>query len=605
MFPAYAKSVQSSTNESAACVVDTVVKVSTDPSDWLKNSSFTPILGKVIFDGEQKDKTDTDDDEDDDETPTIKRRKDYSGSEDDRKKTQEKSKQKKKYKTKVQKKEKKKDKKRSDREYEEYQSRHGDGREGGRGSSKSRSGSVVSTSTNSYNPKVHLSKTGAIFLEDMYQLQPEDAFRIDRKCDVNNILYQSLYVEHVAIYRRLVTWTVGPKKISTGKDYGYRKNETVRYFSKENRMKLKTMSKRTFTEAKEAVNVVVDTGVRKETFKHGDDYLGDLSRIPLPSDDADVAAARPVVRKETGDVESLGIFDGKTLLYVKGKDVDDDEEEGEIAESKTLEELVKLRIGKLNKDLTARPHDVNLWLEMIEYQEESVPILLGGMTGRINSNSNSSQAKKNAAAKSVSREILEKKQAILDKALLKNPSSLGLQLLQFQLQRGLWDEQKWRHGWKRLLFNHANDVDLHLRYLKNFRSTVATFNSTDLLKEFCASFSSLRLNKEKRSVTKSTNVMLLRMEDQLIVFFLHYVHTLLQSGWVERAMASMQAVVEFNLFRPTKYSKDRLDHEDAVAVMESFWDGNLPRFGEKDARGWDDYVIKEGKHELPKGAVDG
>merc|ERR1719431_1675288 len=79
----------------------------------------------------------------------------------------------------------------------------------------------------------------------------------------------------------------------------------------------------------------------------------------------------------------------------------------------------------------------------------------------------------------------------------------------------------------------------------------------------------------------------------------------MQAGLVERALASMQAVVEFNLFRPTKYSKDRLHHDDAVAVMESFWDGNLPRFGEKDALGWDDYVGKEGKHELPQGTVDG
>ena len=266
-----------------------------------------------------------------------------------------------------------------------------------------------------------------------------------------------------------------------------------------------------------------------------------------------------------------------------------------------MEELVKLRVGKLNEELSQRPNDVSLWKEMISYQEFAVPILLGAMTGK----DAGETKKKSTAANNVSREVVEKKQAILEKALLKNPSSLDLLLLQFQLGRGLWDEQKWRQSWKRVLFNHANDADLHLRYLKNFKSTVATFNAAELLKEFCASLNSLRQNKEKRGVTKSTAVMALRMEEQLILFFAHYLHTLEQAGLMERAVASMQALVEFNLCRPRKYSKDRVEDEDAVAVMESFWDGNLPRFGEMDALGWDEFVNKEGRHKLPQGTVDG
>jgi hypothetical protein len=62
-----------------------------------------------------------------------------------------------------------------------------------------------------------------------------------------------------------------------------------------------------------------------------------------------------------------------------------------------------------------QPNNVELWRQFVEYQEESVPVLLGAMTGK---------------TKSVINEIVEKKQAILEKALLKNGSSLDLQLMQ-------------------------------------------------------------------------------------------------------------------------------------------------------------------------------
>ena len=539
MFPAYAKSVPSPLNTETHALEEASTGAATtgasaetfDPSDWLKNSSFTPILGEVVYDEGKKDDSNEESDDYDDgdkydgESLTKKRRKDDSESEEDRKKRKESDKSKKKKKDKKKEKKRKKDKKRSNREYEEYLSRHGgDGGRGRSGGSSGNSGghrespAITSSSRNgqcaSYKPNVNTSKKGAIFIEDMYQLKPEDAFRIDRKCDVENILMESLYRQQIAHYRPHIPWTVGPKKIFVRKnDFGQKRNN--RYFSKENRNLLKIPAKRTLTGAKEPVRVCVSTGnkatndffeplsslsslVTTDAIQVSEDVLGDLSLIPLPPDDVEDAAPKPVVREGTGNVESLGIFDDKTLLYVKGQfNSEGAKEDGELdnekedTPSKTLEELVRLRIGKLNEDLTAKPNDIPLWMEMIHYQDEAVPILLGAMTGRTGDAKNKSAA----AAKNVSREILEKKQAILDKALLKNPSSLDLQLLQFQLQRGLWDETKWKHAWKRLLFNHANDVDLHLRFLKNFKSTVATFNLTELLREFCASFTALRLNK--------------------------------------------------------------------------------------------------------------
>merc|ERR1712087_180108 len=81
-FPAYAKSFESSgspKNTPEMGSVERDVHASSDdvldPSDWLKNSSFTPILGKVIFEGSKDDGGKSDSDHEDEEAPKKKLRK--------------------------------------------------------------------------------------------------------------------------------------------------------------------------------------------------------------------------------------------------------------------------------------------------------------------------------------------------------------------------------------------------------------------------------------------------------------------------------------------------------------------------------------------------
>merc|ERR1712087_243378 len=81
-FPAYAKSFESSgspKNTPELSSVERDVHASSDdvldPSDWLKNSSFTPILGKVIFEGSKDDGRKSESDHEGEETPKKKLRK--------------------------------------------------------------------------------------------------------------------------------------------------------------------------------------------------------------------------------------------------------------------------------------------------------------------------------------------------------------------------------------------------------------------------------------------------------------------------------------------------------------------------------------------------
>ena len=106
-------------------------------------------------------------------------------------------------------------------------------------------------------------------------------------------------------------------------------------------------------------------------------------------------------------------------------------------------------------------------------------------------------------------------------------------------------------------------MNIYIYIFQNFKSTVNTFHVTDWFKEFSSSFSTLRTNKENRSTMRTTaattttalSLPAVRAESQLLLFFLRYVYALAQSGFVERAIATFQANIEFNLFRPEKYER--------------------------------------------------
>lgn len=53
-----------------------------------------------------------------------------------------------------------------------------------------------------------------------------------------------------------------------------------------------------------------------------------------------------------------------------------------------------------------------------------------------------------------------------------------------------------------------------------------------------------------------------------------------QVGQTEKAIASFQAQIEYNLFCPVSV------HQDAVSLFESFWDSGVPRVAEQGAKGW-------------------
>jgi len=68
-------------------------------------------------------------------------------------------------------------------------------------------------------------------------------------------------------------------------------------------------------------------------------------------------------------------------------------------------------------------------------------------------------------------------------------------------------------------------------------------------------------------------------------------HIYIYIGYVERSQAILQAQVEFLFNMPAGLESEPWFIQ--IGSLEEYWDSELPRFGEKDAKGWSHYVTEE------------
>lgn len=64
-----------------------------------------------------------------------------------------------------------------------------------------------------------------------------------------------------------------------------------------------------------------------------------------------------------------------------------------------------------------------------------------------------------------------------------------------------------------------------------------------------------------------------------------------QAGYIERAQGIIQGQVEFLFNIPSSLISEPWNIQ--IGSLEEYWDSELPRFGEKDAKGWTHYVTEE------------
>lgn len=143
-------------------------------------------------------------------------------------------------------------------------------------------------------------------------------------------------------------------------------------------------------------------------------------------------------------------------------------QEASVADRDSRESEVLQKTGELNKILRDKPHDIQTWLSLVDLQEEVVR--------QEDSVKSSFTATGRERRKASTRTIIEKKIAVLEKALQKNPNSVELIVGHLNLCNEILDTEELVQKWKKVSFVHPNNTLLWKNYILFMQSRFSVFS---------------------------------------------------------------------------------------------------------------------------------
>lgn len=383
--------------------------------------------------------------------------------------------------------------------------------------------------------KQHDSKPVTIWIEET-SLSAKDAFRCDNKPDWSNFSYDSLYSGDLANYRR----RFGNYCLGIG-------DSNIKFTDQRN-ISTKKKSKLSSTPSRYYQDKVCDSA-----------HVNIL--LKMEDSNEEIAMMKEFLPVETNTSPSI---------------VDDE----------TPEVYLVKRAGEYNSRLLDNPHDVRLWMEFIDFQDEA--LIWGKLPSITASTAQLESTNTTATNESIRRQKLalnERKIAIFERALEKNPLSEELLVGHMELVQEIWETERLVKKWKDIVFKQPNRSLLWLKYIEFCQSRFSFYRSSAVASLYQKAISTLTsvINRSLLSHKPEPDA-----EGRLVALFLLYCYFLKHSGFVEKAVALLQALVEFNLCSPEEFFEGQSLHKikDRLEVFETFWDGDGARIGEEGAMGW-------------------
>ncbi|XP_058423521.1 nuclear exosome regulator NRDE2 isoform X1 [Diceros bicornis minor] len=390
-----------------------------------------------------------------------------------------------------------------------------------------------------------------VWLEDIQALTGE-TFRTDKKPDPANWEYKSLYRGDIARYKRKGDSCLGinPKKqciswegASREKKHSHKHVE--RYFTKKN------------------VGLMNIDGVAISS-KTEAPSSEPISFIPVKGSD-------DVLPPVTTWLNPLGIYDPSTTQWLQGQGPSEQESKQPDSQPDRENALLKAKVEEFNRRVRENPRDIQLWMAFVAFQDEVMksPGLYAIEEGE--------QEKRKRSLKL----LLEKKLAILERAIESNQSSVDLKLAKLKLCTEFWEPSTLVKEWQKLIFLHPNNTALWQKYLLFCQSQFSTFSISKIHSLYGKCLSTLSAVKDGSILSHPE---LPGTEEAMFALFLQQCHFLRQAGHSEKAVSLFQAMIDFTFFKPD--SVKGLPTRGQVEFFEPFWDSGEPRAGEKGARGW-------------------
>lgn len=275
----------------------------------------------------------------------------------------------------------------------------------------------------------------------------------------------------------------------------------------------------------------------------------------------------PDYRSIEGKAKAAGASGGDTELESSAEE--EEEEEDTVVELDPLKE----RSIELTRRVKDKPDDIPAWIELINHQD--LLMKAGGSGQDIPIDEVKSFA--------------EIKLSMYEKALaqVKNPFQKE-QLLVGQVREGakVWDVPVQDAHWKKIQKEVDGSFLLWRLYLDYKLSNIASFQYGTVKKIFLDRLALLSGKVAEEVIRVKQKA----LYSELIYVFLRATRFFYDCGYRELSVAAWQALLELNLRGPEFPNPSGPVPES----FHTFWESEVPRLGEPDARGWNYFIASNG-----------
>eukprot|EP01083_Nonionella_stella_P095599 268400_1 len=236
--------------------------------------------------------------------------------------------------------------------------------------------------------------------------------------------------------------------------------------------------------------------------------------------------------------------------------------------SESFADYLLRRTKEFNTLTQTSPNDIEMWCKFVDFQDEC-----------------SLDQRKSTGP------VLEKKIAILERALEFNSNSEILLLKYLNLCGQLWNPNRVLEVWSLIIARHPDSPKLWKEYIRFRQCQFSSFSVSDSRSIYAQAIAQLARAKARLQSAWtggfSEGPAALRrsvaaVEETMLSVFFRSCSFEKQSGYVERSIAMFQALIEYNCFCPKKFVRKN----SRISFFEVFWESESARIGEPGSLTW-------------------
>ncbi|EYB84709.1 hypothetical protein Y032_0311g2138 [Ancylostoma ceylanicum] len=182
------------------------------------------------------------------------------------------------------------------------------------------------------------------------------------------------------------------------------------------------------------------------------------------------------------------------------------------------------------------------------------------------------------------RALADRQLSIIDQAIASNQRAVEFRLKRLEYLKELRPRDDLLREWEQILNVFVNKCAVWAKYLDFIQYDSALYGKDVLERAFDRCFAKLTglLGGTMKSHKLEANT-----ENFLLDTYVRRLLWWMESGYSNRAIASVQATIEYNFLVPD--SLNGSPEEKKREAFEKFWNSGVPRFGDEGARGWREF----------------